>query len=73
MITQKETEALANDLGMGVEELLVRKGGEAFNAEQAVAARKLLVASGENLIKLAKVAQDGGDVAIAVFRRVITG
>jgi len=72
VITQQETEALANDLGMGVEELLSRKGGEAFNAEQAVAARKLLVASGENLIKLAKVAQDGGDVAIAVFRRAMS-
>ena len=70
-ITQQETEALANDLGMTVDELLARKGGEAFNAEQAVAARRLLVASGENLMKLANVAKDGGDMAIAVARRAM--
>ncbi len=70
-ITQKETEALANDLGMTVDDLLARKGGEAFNAEQAVAARRLLVASGENLIKVAKAAKDGGQEALLVFRRAM--
>ena len=70
-ITQKETEALANDLGMTVDDLLARKGGEAFNAEQAVAARRLLVASGENLIKIAKVAENGGQEALLVFRRAM--
>jgi hypothetical protein len=70
-ITQKETEALANDLGMTVDDLLARKGGEAFNAEQAVAARRLLVASGENLIKVAKVAKDGGQEALLIFRRAM--
>ena len=70
-ITQLETEALANDLGMTVDDLLARKGGEAFNAEQAVAARRLLVASGENLIKVAKVAKDGGQEALLVFRRAM--
>jgi hypothetical protein len=70
-ITQRETEALANDLGMTVDDLLARKGGEAFNAEQAVAARRLLVASGENLIKVAKTAKDGGQEALLVFRRAM--
>jgi hypothetical protein len=70
-ITQKETEALANDLGMTVDDLLARKGGEAFNAEQAVAARRLLVASGENLIKVAKAAENGGQEALLVFRRAM--
>ena len=70
-ITQLETEALANDLGMTVDDLLARKGGEAFNAEQAVAARRLLVASGENLIKVAKAAKDGGQEALLVFRRAM--
>lgn len=70
-ITQLETEALANDLGMTVDDLLARKGGEAFNAEQAVAARRLLVASGENLIKVAKTAENGGQEALLVFRRAM--
>ena len=70
-ITQKETEALANDLGMTVDDLLARKGGEAFNAEQAVAARRLLVASGENLIKVAQAAKNGGQEALLVFRRAM--
>lgn len=70
-ITQEQTEALADDLGMTVDDLLARRGGEAFNAEQAVAARKLLVASGENLIKLAQKAKNGGDEAVAVFRRAM--
>ena len=70
-ITQQETEALANDLGMTVDDLLARKGGEAFNAEQAVAARRLLVASGENLIKVAQAAKNGGQEALLVFRRAM--
>ena len=56
---------------MTVDDLLARKGGEAFNAEQAVAARRLLVASGENLIKVAKAAKDGGQEALLVFRRAM--
>ena len=71
-ITQKETEALADDLGMEVEDLLERRAGEALNAEQAVAARKLLVASGENLIKLANTAKTGGDLELALFRRAMS-
>jgi hypothetical protein len=71
VITQQETEKLADDLGMSVEQLLARRKGEAFNAEQAVAARKLLVASGEKLIELAKIAKTGGDEDVAAFRRAL--
>lgn len=71
VITQEETEALAGDLGMSVEDLLNRRAGIAPNAEEAVAARKILVASGENLIKLAKDAATGGDVSLALFRRAM--
>jgi hypothetical protein len=71
-ITQRETEALADDLGMEVEDLLERRAGEALNAEQAVAARKLLVASGENLIKLSNTAKTGGDLELALFRRAMS-
>lgn len=72
VITQKETEALANDLGMSVEDLLNRREGIAPNAEEAVAARNILVASGENLIKLAEKAKNGGDEALMLFRRAMS-
>lgn len=71
-IEQETTEQLANDLGMTVAQLLKRRAGEAFNAEQALAARRLLVASGENLMKLAEQAKNGGDVAVALFRRAMS-
>lgn len=51
--TNDMTAKLADDLGMTVEDLTRRQPGQAFNAEQALAARKLLVASGENLKRLA--------------------
>ena len=72
VITQKETEALADDLGMSVEDLLNRREGIAPNAEEAVAARNILVASGENLIKLAEKAKNGGDEALMLFRRAMS-
>lgn len=50
----EETEALADNLGMTTEQLMARRNGEPFNAEQAVAARKLLVASSEKVTQLAK-------------------
>jgi len=71
IITQEETKKLADDLGMTVDDLLARRRGEAFNAEQAVAARKLLVSSGETLVDLAKVAKTGGDADVAAFRRAL--
>lgn len=72
VITREETKKLADDLGMTVEDLLNRRQGEAFNAEQALAARRILVASGENLIKLAKTATMGGDEAVIQFRRALS-
>lgn len=71
VITLEETEKLANDLGMTVKGLLDRRKGQAFNAEQAVAARKILVSSGENLINLAKKAATGSDEEVALFRRAM--
>jgi hypothetical protein len=69
IITHKETEALADDLGMTVEDLLNRRAGVAFNAEEATAARNILVASAENLVRLSKDAATGGDMALALARR----
>lgn len=54
VITNEELPRLADDLGMSVDDLMNRRQGEAFNAEQILAARKVLVASGENLIDLSK-------------------
>jgi hypothetical protein len=70
-ITNVELPKLANDLGMTVDDLLARRQGEAFNAEQILAARKILVASGEHLIRLAKKASTGGDMDLAMFRRAM--
>lgn len=72
VITHEETKKLADDLGMTVESLLSRRKGEAFNAEQAVAARRILVASGENLMKLAKAARAGSDVDVMKFRKAMS-
>jgi DNA uptake protein ComE-like DNA-binding protein len=71
VITNEETEKLAADLGMTVDTLLKRRKGEAFNAEQALAARKILVASGENLVELAKAASAGADVDLIKFRKAM--
>lgn len=56
VITQIETQKLADNLGMSVTELLARRKGQTFNAEEAVAARQLWAASGERLVELAKKA-----------------
>ncbi len=55
-ITQIETEKMAEDLGLSVADLLARRKGQGFNAEEAVAARQLWAASGEKLVELAKKA-----------------
>lgn len=45
---------LASELGMTLEDLLSRKSGESFNAEQAIAARALLNDSGLSVVKSAQ-------------------
>lgn len=72
VISNKQTKNLADDLGMTVDDLLARRRGEAFNAEQALAARQILVASGENLIALAKKAQVGSELDIIKFRKAMS-
>ena len=70
-ITNDELPKLADDLGMTVDDLLARRQGEAFNAEQILAARKILVASGENLVRLAQAAKNGSEMDLALFRRAM--
>ena len=71
-ISNVDLPKLADDLGMTVDDLMKRRQGEAFNAEQILASRKILVASGENLITLAKDAKNGGDESLALFRRAMS-
>lgn len=72
IISQEETQRLANDLGMTPETLLSRRKGQAFNAEEALAARQLLAKSGNELVNLARRVQGmehPGEEALAAFRR----
>lgn len=55
--SNEQTEKLANLIGMTPEKLLSRRKGQAFNAEEAIASRRILVSSGEKLAELAKKAQ----------------
>jgi endonuclease YncB( thermonuclease family) len=74
-ITQAETESLASELGMTPADLLARRKGQAFNAEQALAARQILAKSGNELVNLAKRVQateNPGDELLAQFRQAWT-
>ncbi|NQX95960.1 MAG: hypothetical protein HRT64_13775, partial [Erythrobacter sp.] len=53
-ISQAETERLADDLGMTADQLISRRQGQAFNAEEALAARQILAKSGNELVNAAK-------------------
>jgi hypothetical protein len=73
-ISFRETEKLADDLGMGVKDLLARRKGVPFNAEEALAARRLWVASGEKLLEAAQkaAAPNAGAVDQFNFRRMMS-
>tara|TARA_R100000426_G_scaffold23259_1_gene20077 strand:+ start:1796 stop:5041 length:3246 start_codon:yes stop_codon:yes gene_type:complete len=68
-IQNKDLPKLADDLGLTVDDLMKRRKGEAFNAEQILASRQLLIASGKNLLNLAKDASQGAEDSLAIFRR----
>ncbi|HEX8413093.1 MAG TPA: thermonuclease family protein [Sphingomicrobium sp.] len=70
-VTQEETASLAADLGMTADDLLARRRGQAFNAEQALAARQILAKSGNELVNMARRLEDmdnPGDEALGRFR-----
>jgi hypothetical protein len=71
--TNEETSRLADMLGMTVADLLERQRGQPFNAETALAARRLYTASGEALLRAAEAAAAGGAGALemAAFRRMM--
>lgn len=72
-ITFEQTERMANDLGLTVTQLLERRKGQPFNAEEALAARELLNASATNLLNLAKAANGkaASDLDLFKFRRAM--
>lgn len=71
-ITQAETTRLASELNMTPEQLLSRRKGQAFNAEEALAARQILAKSGNELVNAAKRIQrmdDPGEEQLFAFRQ----
>lgn len=72
-ITQAETERLAAELNMTPEKLLSRRQGQAFNAEEALAARQILAKSSNELVNAAKrikrMGDDPGAEELAAFRQ----
>jgi hypothetical protein len=71
-VSWDQTKELARVMGMTEQSLLKRRRGQAFNAEEAVAARNLLVESGNNLIELAKKAKGGSDEDVFAFKHALT-
>lgn len=74
-ITHAETQALAQDLGMTADDLLARRKGQAFSAEEAYAARVILAKSGNELVNMAKrlrsLGDDPGSETMAQFRKAM--
>ena len=72
-ISHEQTARLAAELGMSERELLKRKQGQAFNAEQLFAARALLLQSSKRLTSLASRAKNSGSTAdLAEFHKAFT-
>jgi len=67
VVTDDQVLSLADALGMTAKELGGRSLGEAFNAEQIVAARKLLVQSAISVRDLAKKASTGDEQAVMAY------
>lgn len=72
-ITQEETAALADQLGMTLPDLMARTEGQAFNAEETLAARRMLTMASEKLVEAARAAAapNAGPVDLFAFRRMV--
>jgi phage FluMu protein gp41 len=72
IITERETSKLANEMGLTVDELLKRQVGEAWNAEKALASRRILASSSERIAKLQKAARENNsDVNLVNLREAL--
>ena len=72
-VSFEATAELADDLGMSVPDLLSRRKGQPFNAEEALAARRLWSASAEKLLETARAASapNAGEIDQFNFRRMM--
>lgn len=74
-ISHEETKALAQNLGMTADDLLARRNGQAFNAEEAYAARAILGKSASELVNMARRIQragaEPGSEMLATFRKAL--
>lgn len=71
-IASAETERLAAELNMTPDQLLSRRKGQAFNAEEALAARQILAKSANELVNAARRItrlDDPGDELLVEFRQ----
>ncbi len=71
-IANAETERLAAELNLTPDQLLSRRKGQAFNAEEALAARQILAKSSNELVNAARKisrVDDPGDELLAEFRQ----
>jgi GNAT superfamily N-acetyltransferase len=74
-VSQAETARLAAELNMTPETLLARRTGQAFNAEEALAARQILAKSSNELVNAAnriKALDEPGDDLLAEFQQKLT-
>ena len=71
--SNEATAEAADALGMSVDQLLARRSGQAFNAEEALASRRLLAASGERLAALARASSGpaASPADLFAFRRML--
>lgn len=71
--TEGQTLKAAQDID-GFDSMMARRTGEAFNAEQIVAARKVYYDTTEKLMEAAKraAAADASDIDVFNFRRLVT-
>ncbi|MEE9354211.1 MAG: hypothetical protein V3U75_01340 [Methylococcaceae bacterium] len=68
-ITHETTRKLADDLGMTQTQLLKRRKGRAFNAEESLAARDILNTSADNMVLLQKrIVEDPSEENLALFK-----
>lgn len=72
VVSDADLSALADDLGMRADQLQSRAIGQAYNAEELFAARRLLADSTEDLVAKAQAARGGSDEALAAFQEAYT-
>lgn len=72
-VSNEETARLAQLSGVTLETLLKRRSGKTFNAHEALAARKILVSSAENLVRMARKVKslDATDTDKFAFRKAL--